>query len=149
MFDTWSEIYSNSAVWRTVILYAHIGGILVGGGCAVAADRLTLLAAPADASQLKAIAGVHRIVIAGLTAIVISGLLMLAADLDTFIGSRIYWTKMALVVLLLINGLRLTRAERAARGGGTAEWMRLRRASQASLALWLLIALFGAMLPNV
>ncbi len=148
MFESWSEIYSNSAVLRSLILYAHLAGLLVGGGCALAADRMTLGAAPGDAAQLKAVAGVHRVVLGGLAALAISGLLMLAANLNTFIGSRVYWTKMGLVLLLLINGARLTRAEQAARTS-VAHWPRLRSASVTSLVLWLLIALFGAMLPNV
>ena len=128
MFESWSQIYSNSAVLRSLILYAHIAGLLVGGGCALAADRMTLRAAPGDAAQLTAVAGVHRVVLGGLAALAVSGLLMLAANLDTFIGSRVYWTKRGLVLLLLVNGARLTRAEQAARTSA-AHWPRLRRAS--------------------
>ena len=149
MFEAWSEIYSNSAVWRTVVLYAHVGGLLVGGGCAVAADRLTLHAAPGDAHQLQAIGGVHRVVLAGLAALVVSGALMLFANFDTYIVSPYFWTKMALFVALLGNGVRLSRAEQAARAGVPSGWARLRSASTASLVLWLLITLFGAILPNV
>lgn len=149
MFEAWSEFYSNSAMWRTGVLYAHMGGLLLGGGCAVAADRLTLLAAPDDAHQLKAVAGVHRVVLAGLGAMVVSGVLMLAANLDTYIVSRFFWIKMGLVALLLINGARLARAGQAARAGAGPGWGRLRSASIVSLVLWFLTALFGAILPNV
>jgi hypothetical protein len=149
MFESWNEIYSNSGVWRTAILFAHVGGLLIGGGCAVAADRLTLLSAPGDTSQLNALAGSHRIVLTSLAFIFVSGALMLAANLDTYLVSRWFWAKMALVVLLLINGMRLTRAERAARAAAPSGWGRLRSASMTSLALWVLITLFGAILPNV
>ena len=57
-----------------------------------------------------------RVVVAGLTLIVISGLLMLAADLDTFLHSRVFWIKMTLIVLLLINGALLTAAPATAPG---------------------------------
>jgi hypothetical protein len=149
MLAAWSEIYSDSALWRTVILYLHVGGLLVGGGCAVAMDRLTLLASPDDAYQLRAIAGVHRVVIGGLAALFLSGGLMFAANFDTYFVSPYYWTKMALVALLLLNGVRLARAEQDARAGVASGWPRLRAASTASLVLWLSIALFGAILPNV
>lgn len=149
MFASWSEIYSNSAIWRSVILFGHVGGLLLAGGCAVAADRLTLLATPGDTHQLKALAGSHRVVLGGLVAIVVSGALMLTANLDTYLASRFFWTKMALVVVLLINGVRLTRAEAAARAGASSGWARLRSASVASMTLWVLITLFGAILPNV
>jgi len=149
MLSAWSEIYSDSALWRTVILYLHVGGLLVGGGSAVAMDRLTLLAAPGDAHQLRAIAGVHRVVLGGLAALFVSGGLMFAANFDTYSVSPYYWTKMVLVALLLLNGARLTRAEQDARNGVMSGWSRLRSAATVSLVLWLLIALFGAILPNV
>jgi len=149
MLATWSEIYSNSAMWRTVILFGHVGGLLLGAGCAVAADRLTLMAPVGDSHQLKALAGVHRVVLAGLAAMFVSGVLMLAANLDTYLVSRWFWLKMFLVAMLLVNGVRLARAEQAARASDPAAWARLRGASTASLALWFLITLLGAVLPNV
>ena len=149
MLEAWTELYSNSPVWRSVILYAHIGGILVGGGSAVAIDRLTLLSPPNDAHQLRVVGGVHRLVITAIVFIALSGSLMLAANLETYIVSKVFWTKMLLVVLLLGNGLRMLRAEQAVRAGAPSGWGRLRSASLASLVLWLLIALFGAVLRNV
>jgi len=149
MLDAWKELYSNSAVWRSAVLFAHIAGILIGGGCAVATDRLTLLSTPNDAHQLRIVGGVHRLVVVAIACIAASGLLMLAADLDTFLVSKVFWTKMLLVVFLLINGLRLLRAEHAAKNGEPSGWGRLRGASITSLVLWVLIALLGSVLPNV
>lgn len=149
MLEAWTELYSNSAVWRSLVLYAHIGGILVGGGCAVATDRLTLISPPNDANQLRIVGGVHRVVVVAIACIAASGLLMFAADINTFVVSKVFWTKMFLVAMLLINGLRLLKAEQAARAGEPSGWARLRGASIASLVLWLLIALLGSVLPNV
>ena len=149
MFEAWTEIYSNSKILQTLILFGHLGGLLIGAGCAVAADRLTLQARPGDSHQLKLLAGSHRVVLGGLAVMFVSGALMFAANFDTYVVSRWFWTKMALVVILLINGVRLTRAERAAHAGGPAAWSQLRSASMASLVLWVLITLFGAILPNV
>ena len=149
MLGWWTELYANSAAWRSVILYAHIAGILVGGGCAIATDRLTLISPPNDAHQLRVVGGVHRVVVIALAIIATSGVLMLAADLNTFVVSKVFWTKMFLVVMLLINGLRMLRAEQAIRAGSPSGWGRLRGASLTSLILWLLIAFCGAVLPNV
>jgi uncharacterized membrane protein len=149
----WSALYSGHAVLRTLVVFAHIGALVGAGGCAIAADRGTLLASRADAAeqraQVEAIAGTHRVVIGGLSLILVSGLLMLAADLDTFLHSRVFWIKMGLVVLLLINGAVLTAAERRARRGDERTWGRLRSTAMASLALWLLIAFAGVGLTNV
>ncbi|TAK16839.1 MAG: hypothetical protein EPO35_04505 [Acidobacteria bacterium] len=149
MLESWTELYSNSAVLRTAVLYAHVAGLLIGGGAAVATDRLTLMAPPNDAHQLRVVAGVHRLVVVAIAAMAASGVLMLAANLETYLVSKVFWTKMLLVVLLLSNGLRLLAAEAAVRRGAASGWGRLRSASITSLVLWLLIALFGAMLPNV
>lgn len=149
MLEAWTELYSNSAVWRTAILFAHVGGLLVGGGAAIAADRLTLMAPANDPLPLRALAGVHRLVVGGLAITMASGGLMLAANAETYLVSTVFWAKMLLVVMLLINGVRLLGAERATRTGEASGWSRLRGASMASLVLWLLITLFGATLPNV
>lgn len=149
MLATWNAVYSNSAIWRTMILFAHVGGLLLGAGCAVAADRLTLLAQAGDTHQLKALAGVHRVVLAGLVSLCVSGALMVASDLDHYLVSTWFWSKMALVALLLINGVRLSRAEQSARAAEPQAWARLRSASVASLVLWFLITFLGAVLPNV
>lgn len=149
MLDTWTELYSNSAALRTAILFLHVGGLLIGGGCAIAADRLTLTSPPDDPLPLRAIAGVHRLVVVALALMLVSGLSMLAANLETYVVSPVFWTKMLLVVLLLMNGLRLVRAEAAAREHAPSGWRRLRGAAMTSLVLWLLITLLGATLPNV
>jgi hypothetical protein len=43
---------------------------------------------------------------------------LLAADLETYLASRIFWSKMALVGALLVNGAFLVRVERLALSGG-------------------------------
>ena len=153
LVSQWASLYSAHAVLRTLVVFAHVGALLAAGGCAIAADRGTLLASRAQAAerraQVEAIAGTHRIVLAGLSVIVVSGLLMLAADLNTFLESRVFWIKMGLIVLLLINGAVLTSAERRARLGNETAWGRLRLTAVSSLALWFLIAFAGVGLTNV
>lgn len=91
----------------------------------------------------------HRVVLMGLALAVASGVLLFAADWDTYLVSKIFWTKMVLVALLLANGLGLTQAEDAAVRGDSRAWTRLRRAAIVSLTLWLLTTLAGTALPNV
>jgi len=62
---------------------------------------------------------------------------------DTYLNSWLFWTKMALVVLLLINGAVLWRAERRA------SWGTLRWTALASLTLWFLTTLIGTGLLNI
>jgi hypothetical protein len=151
--EQWTAIYSNHAALRTAIGFAHVGGIVFGGGCAIAADRGTLLVSGKDdgvrTAHLVSIRGIHGIVLAGLAAVFVSGLLLLAADLDTFLTSVVFWTKMGLVVLLIVNGALIVQAERLAAVTLDRGWSRLRLASIASLVLWFLTTLAGAALPNL
>ena len=64
----------------------------------------------------------HRVVVPALAVVVTTGLLMTASDTDTFFGSRLYWSKMGLVGLLLLNGLGLLAAERAIAGERPKGW---------------------------
>jgi len=151
----WADAYSNSKLLATMVTFAHVGGLLFGGGLAVAADRGTLRAMRRNAglrgSHLEELSALHRVVLTGLTLSVVSGLLLLAADLDTYFNSWIFWTKMAMVALLLGNGLLMTRAERALRVTPDPEspaWGKLQRTSIVSLALWFAITLAGVALVN-
>jgi hypothetical protein len=148
----WASLYANHAALRTAVVFAHVGGLVGAGGCAIAADRATLLASQRHEAerrhQVEALAGTHRVVILGLSCIIVSGLLLLAADLETFLYSRIFWTKMTLILLLLANGVALQSAERRAGRDLADAWGRLRATSMISLALWFLIAFAGVALTN-
>ncbi len=144
----WASLYNESSVISTSVTFVHLGGLLLGGGCAVAADRMTLRLSPANSARFRAhlqeLHGVHRPVLIGLALTLVSGMLMLAADLETFLPSTLFWFKMGLIAVLLGNGLRLRRAEMALRFGWADQdrgWLRLQRAARASLTLW-----FGSLL---
>jgi hypothetical protein len=77
---------------------------------------------------------------------VATGLLMTASDTETFFNSRLYWSKMGLVGLLLLNGLGLLAAERAIVGERPKGWLWLGLTSAASLVLWLVILFAGVWL---
>jgi hypothetical protein len=75
----------------------------------------------------------------------------LAADVQTFAGSPVFWVKMVLLGLLLANGYILSRTETALREGEPASpvlWARLRYISAASIALWLGLILAGTVLMS-
>ena len=99
-----------------MVEFLHIGGLLLAGGLAIAADRSTMRALRLPVSEralsMLELAAVRRWVLTGLTVIVVSGLALLTADIETFFGSWIFWTKMGLVILLLTNGFMMTRIER-------------------------------------
>jgi len=155
LLKPWNEFYSHSKMAATVVIFLHIGGLLLAGGMAIAADRGTLralrVAAPERPHYMRELSAVHRWVISGLTIVVISGLLLLTADIETFFGSWIYWTKMTLVVVLLINGWMMTRTEQSLQRDSSETspyWRSLHRTAVTSLALWFSIAALGVALAN-
>jgi hypothetical protein len=153
LIESFSSLYGSHAALRTAVEFTHIAGLVLGGGCAIAADLATLTAArdgsAARATELQLLTRTHRLVVVGLAALFGSGLLLLAADLETYWYSRIFWLKMGLVVLLLVNGVLLLRGERQASRGDARAWTRLHYTATASLVLWFLTTLAGAALPNI
>lgn len=153
MTDLWASLYSNHPALRTAVAFAHVGGLLAGGGSALAADVAALraghMSAERRAASLAGTSATHRMVLAGLASVIVSGILLAAADVETFLHSRVFWMKMALVVVLAANGIAVVSAERSAAGGDRRAWTRLRRVAAASLVLWLLTTLAGSALPNV
>jgi hypothetical protein len=151
--DVWASLYSNSATWRTLVGFTHVAGLLVGGGTAIAADRAALRAWRRDhegrGAHVQLLRRTHRTVLLGLGLLVASGLLMLAADLDTYLHSWVFWSKMALIVLLVLNGRQLHQAGRKALQGQGRAWKMLGYGSVISVIVWLLTTLLGAGLPNV
>src|SRR5216110_2840711 len=148
LFEPWAHVYADSKIIATVVTFGHIASLLMAGGLAVATDRATLralrLAAAERGRHLEDLAGVHRLVVTGLTLSLLTGLLLLTSDVETFIGSWIFWLKMALIVVLLGNGYTMTRAERALHddaAGASPAWERLRRSAVTSVALWYAITL--------
>lgn len=148
----WAHLYNNSKPVSVAVTYAHFAGMLVGGGFAVVADRdafhLTPEGLASSPSLRQSLTRVHTWVVGGLVVVFATGILMMLADLDTYLASTAFWIKMGLVVLLLGNGYARIRAERAlGEGDGTrAAWTWLRRTSAASLVLWLSVLLASTIL---
>lgn len=155
LFKPWSDFYGHSKLTETIVLFVHIGGLLLGGGIAVASDRATLraLRRPADerAAHRHELAATHRWVITGIALIALSGVALVTSDIETFWGSPIYWVKMTLVVALLINGYLITRAEGALDRDDSdvsPGWHALHRTAVTSLGLWFSITALGIALVN-
>jgi hypothetical protein len=155
----WAAFYSDSTAVSSTVTFFHLGGLLFAGGIAIASDRATFKAlrgSDEDRGRLLAdLANSHRWVLTGLAVIFTSGLLLALSDVKTFGPSPIYWTKMSLVALLLINGAVLQRTEQKLRAEnlltpatapGKKLWSRLRFAAATSMTLWTAIVLAGVIL---
>lgn len=154
LVEPWSALYSNSTVIPTLVVFGHIAALVFAGGLAITLDRATLRAAVGPAEfrwrQLEELRAAHRLVVAGIGLSVVTGVLLFAADLETYFGSWIYWTKMALIALLLLNGYLMTRVEgrisSTPNAADDAGWKQLRTNAVVSLVLWFSIAFAGVAL---
>lgn len=153
--EPWATWYADSKWLMNTVLFSHVAGFVVAGGLAIASDR-ALLRAPSDDPPLRALRltdldRVHRPVLLGLAVSIVSGLLLFLADVETFALAPVFWTKMAFLGLLLVNGTRLRSLARRLAGGDGSEaaWPALRRAAAASTLLWLVAILTGVMLVNL
>ncbi|MFN0181118.1 MAG: hypothetical protein ACKVZ0_20105 [Gemmatimonadales bacterium] len=149
----WADWYGDSSMVSTAVTSVHLGGMLLGGGLALASDRSTLRALRRPeplAGHLAELDSVHRPVVIGLALTFMTGFLMLAADLDGLVRSPVFWTKMAVLIALIGNGWRIRQTARCLAAGATdsPRWRgRLRSAVVVSLALWFLALGLGAALP--
>ena len=162
-FEPWKSVYSNSKIIPAAVTSVHLVALLFGGGLAVAADRATLRVgrrgAADQATQLAELRAVHKPVLVALVALFASGVLLAGADLETFATSPVFWVKLGLVMLLLVNGLMLERTESRLRGLSAREivptgpverlWRRLRKSAVLSLVLWTATLIAGTLLVNI
>ena len=150
---SWAALYSGSAVLRTVVSFFHVAGLVGGGGAAIAADRVTLMATrrgfAVTRQQISAIHNTHRVVILGLAAVIVSGVLLFTADVNTYAVSKLFWLKMGMVALLMVNGAILVRVGRDVPEPDERMRRTMRWTAGLSLALWFLTTLAGAGLPNI
>jgi hypothetical protein len=149
LVERWAKLYSDHKLVSDTVTFAHLAGIMLGGGVAIAADRAAIhLALASDLPYSPPLGGrdVHRWVVVGLAVITVSGLLMLFADLDTYLKAPLFWVKVGLTLVLIGNGWVRMKAEQAVLAGVQAARARFRQTSVASLALWVVILLAGVML---
>lgn len=154
LVEPWSQLYSDSAILSTLIVFGHIAALVFAGGLAVTLDRATLRAARGASEvrwrQLEELRAAHRLVLTGIALSMVTGVLLFTSDLETYFGSWVFWTKLCLIALLLANGYVMTRAE--SRIGSTPNaaddsgWRMLRRTATVSMLLWFAIAFAGVAL---
>jgi uncharacterized membrane protein len=117
LFEPWAHVYADSKLVATIVTFGHVASLLMAGGLAVATDRSTLRALERAAAErgrhLEELSGVHRLVVGGLSLSVITGVLLFASDVETFWASWVFWLKMALICVLLVNGFAMTKAEQS------------------------------------
>jgi hypothetical protein len=158
-FEPWNSLYSHSKLVSTTVITVHLGAMFLGGGLAVAADRATLRVAaerPDERTrQLAEISDTHRPVLIALACLFVSGVAMALADLENFLTNPVFWIKLSLVTLLLINGALLQRSESALRRIGARgdeavpeRWKRVRTFSVLSITLWIATFVAGSILTN-
>jgi len=167
LVQPWADLYAEQPRLATGVIAAHVLAMFIGGGMAIAADRSILRAAPGTAEAARAVvadlATTHSLVISSLSLSILSGLALFLSDVPTFANSTVYWLKMGTLAALVLNGVRLRRAEQTVIADlegapiHTAEmpvpfpassWRRVRQAAGASLMLWIALVLFGVLLTN-
>lgn len=145
----WARMYGGSPLVSNGVAFLHFAGLLIAAGAAVTADRATLRAAKQDeharAAYLRQFSSVHGTVIAGLAMMFVSGALMFGADVETFWSLPVFWRKMALIALLLGNGLLMKRAGEMATARA---WALLKVTSVVSLVLWFAVVLASTILAG-
>ncbi len=147
----WSGYYGNHPFVSVFVRFAHLSAIALGGGSALLTDLWVLKAKNAQLTEkesvFQSLRRIHGYVIPWIAVLVVTGILMTLADFDTFWNSRIYWIKMALVAMLIMNGVTLLLAEhRTRRIGLAAGWRRLVRVSMISFILWITTLFAGTYL---
>lgn len=162
MFAPWQAAYSDSTLISTSVTTVHVVALVFGAGLAIAADRATLRhSKDNDTERLRLLGEIemtHRPVLIALALMFASGAALAAADIKTFADAPVFWIKLGLVTLLLMNGVVLERTEASLKKGNSLEilsadrsrkmWKRLRRSAVLSIALWTATIVAGTALVN-
>ena len=87
--------------------------------------------------------------VAGFVINLLTGITFYSGDPLQYIDNNVFWLKMSLMMLLLMNGALLLHSERQVTRGEADARPRLHHTAIASLVLWSLTTLAGAALPNI
>lgn len=162
----WADYYAESAWLPTAIIAIHVLALFVGGGIALGADRRVIQSTPGHGEAYLAAAAdlnaTHSIVIGALVLTNLSGLALFTSDVGTFWGSRVFWAKMATLVVLVLNGVRMrsTEARLLANARNTVEmavagpeltgpYETLRTHAWVSVLGWCVIVVLGVVVANI
>ncbi len=151
----WADLYAQSQWLPLVLLSTHVLSLVTAAGVALAVDRRVIrdmspspeTATPPTAALLDELTDAHPLVVRALALTLLSGAAMASADVGTYATSAVFWSKMGLVVLLLVNGQLMRRSERQL-AAGSANTMSLRSAALRSVLLWGGIIVLGVVVSN-
>jgi uncharacterized membrane-anchored protein len=151
MVAWWSSYYGDHQWVSVTIRFLHLAGLILGGGTALFADRQVWSARKGGPGERQAVIATlnraHLHVVSWILIVGSTGLLMTAADTATFLPSRLYWSKIVLVGILVANGGLMVLIERNAdRDGVSATWPKLVAISVTSAVLWLSTLFLGTLL---
>lgn len=162
----WADVFAESSWLPTAVIAVHVLAMFLAGGIAIAADRRVVQATPGSSEAFLAVAtdlqATHSIVIAALTVTMLSGVALFTADPGTFWPSRVFWAKMAALLVLVVNGARMrstesrlltharqTREMAVAGPEVTGPWQTLRAHAWMSLLGWFTVVLLGVVVANI
>lgn len=157
--EPWQQLYAHSTVVATLVLFGHVGGLIVAGALTFSTESGALRLDPADAGDreryLRVVSRSRSVIAFALAIAMVSGFLLFLADLEAFAVSRVFWAKMLLVVLLLANAFiasrldaRLRRTDDAATERHDGLWRRRRASAWATAVLWFALVLSGSALAS-
>lgn len=140
----WADLHASSSVVSAGLTFLHLAGLMVGGGAATGVDWQVLRTRTPGArvATCARVSEAHGVVRGALGLLVVTGVAMAAADVEVFAGSTVFLVKMALVGVLVTNGLLLQRAAAA----GPVRWSTLSATAAVSLCTWLALVLAGTLL---
>lgn len=152
----WNKVYSDNTIVSTAIVFIHLAAIVVAASAALSADRRILRSRRMPQLRigyLDEARATHRLVVSALAIAAAAGVMMFLGDVEALATSPLFWTKLALVFLLLGNGFAITRMENRLRSASTkpndeSRWNPLRTTARISMTLWLATVLAGVALRN-
>jgi len=156
--EPWQKLYAHSTLVATLVLFGHVAGLLVAGALTYSTEMGALRLDPADDGArrryLRVASHTRSVIARALAVAMVSGFLLFLADLEAFAVSRVFWTKMLLVVLLLVNAAvashldaRLLREADVARAQD-GFWRRRRVSAWTTAVLWFALVLSGSALAS-
>jgi uncharacterized membrane protein len=154
----WQKLYAHSTVVATLVLFGHAAGLLVAGALTLSTEANALRLEPSDDDArrryFRNVTPARGSIALALAVAMLSGVLLFLTDLEAFAVSTIFWTKMGLVALLLMNAVVASRLDarllRASDDASAEEhlWRRRRASARASAVLWFALVLWGSALAS-
>lgn len=163
LVEPWQSLYAGNSAVSTAVLFVHLSAMVTAAGLAVANDRAIIRTSASDGDgrerRLTDFAASHRTVLSALSVSFVSGILLFLADLEAFVVMPLFWVKLSLILLLMVNASFMVRREQQLRqltavpipstpAVISRSWSRMRGHAMASLTLWFAIVLAGTAMTS-